>query len=431
MKCDRCGLQSEVEEAFATEKSPIHRPRHFCPDCAVKRSTQLYILSIISIVLLGLFIFAIDPSSWAASWILVSFFLLFTLMPLIFIHELAHAVVARAVGLRVFGIAIGTGKTIWSGRFLGMDWVINTLPFGGSTAIGAPPGPYIRWRLFFVFVAGPASTILIALISFLLWIIVPPWIWMHRLLGPLMIANIVAAAGDWYPKKLTNNIATRGTDSWQLLHLPFLSQNEITEYHIAYFAGEALQAYRMNNLDTAKEWLDKALALDSDSPGLQNLLGIIQLACREYHIARQTLLHLLETENAKQPGLHYILLNNVAYLDALMHDPSLLPEADQFSMEALQHLPWLSSIVGTRGTVLVELGQPDEGIALLKKSMSMSADKRSKAVNACHIASGEIRRGNLDMARNYLASAKTLDPHCFLIGEVEAQITAKTMDDRP
>ncbi|HSK87770.1 MAG TPA: hypothetical protein VK880_05405, partial [Anaerolineales bacterium] len=64
----------------------------------------------------------------------------------------------------------------------------------------------------------------------------------------------------------------------------------------------------------------------------------------------------------------------------------------------------------------------DEGIVLLKKSMSLNVDKQGKALNACHIAMGELRRGDKDAARKYLASAKTLDARCFLVPDVEVQM---------
>jgi hypothetical protein len=80
------------------------------------------------------------------------------------------------------------------------------------------------------------------------------------------------------------------------------------------------------------------------------------------------------------------------------------------------------AILGTRGTVLVELGQFEEGIALLKRAMSLHTDKQGKAANACHIAIGEWRRGSPSAARKYLATARTLDPKSFLIPYVESQM---------
>ncbi|MDM7911753.1 MAG: hypothetical protein QUS09_01510, partial [Methanotrichaceae archaeon] len=236
------------------------------------------------------------------------------------------------------------------------------------------------------------------------------------------------AAISLFPYKAATLAGMQGSDGWQLLHAPFMKEDELTKRHVGYFVGEAVQSYTANDLDSAQKWAEKALSLDSKPGTAHNILGMIQMARREYSSSRETFLQLLETEAAKEPALRYTLLNNIAYLDALLRDPSLLPEADRFSAEALKHLPWASAVIGTRGTVLVEMGCLEEGIALLKKSMSLHPDKHGKALNACHIASGELRRENQKEARKYLASAKALDPSCFLIKEVDAEMP-RTIDD--
>jgi len=422
MKCDRCGLQSDVEQAFSREKSLLSQPRHFCPDCTVKRHTRSFIMQIVLLAGCGLLIFALNPFSRTAAVILEANLVLLSVTPLIVIHELTHAAVAKLVGLRVFGIMIGIGRTIWSGKFLGMDWVINILPVGGITSVGARPVPNIRWKLFFVYLAGPASHVLMALGFYLLLRGLPTSMFGYRLLRSLVVANILLAAINLFPRKVSIMTGMQGTDGWHLFRVPFLNEIELTKRHIGYFAAEAMQAYMENDFNAAKTWVDKALSLDGTSGIARNVLGIIQMAGGENHASRETFLQLLETEDAREPGLHYILLNNIAYLDALLRDPSLLPEADQFSAEALKHLQWVPAIMGTRGTVLVELGQLDEGIALLKKAMSLHTDKQGKALNACHLAIGELRREDPDAARKYLASAKTLDPKCFLVPHVEDEI---------
>ncbi len=431
MKCDRCGLQSDVEQAFSAEKHLLRRTKHFCPDCAVKRQMRSFIWDIAILAGSGLVIFALHPSSRVVSIILQAYLIVLCMTPLVLIHELAHAAAANLAGLRVFGIVIGIGKTIWSGKLLDMDWIINILPIAGITGIGARPVPQIRWKLFFVYLAGPASHILMALGFSILWLIVPSWAAVHRLFSPLVIANILLAVVSLFPQKISTLAGMQGTDGWQLLHVPFLNASDLTSRYVSYFAGEAMQCYAANDFDNAQKWVDKALALDSGSGLARNVLGVIQMACGEHQSSRGTFLQLLDTEVAKEPNLHYTLLNNIAYLDALLHDPALLPEADHFSAEALKHLPWVPAVVGTRGTVLVELGQLTEGIVLLKRSMSLHTDKQGKAINACHIAIGEYRRGNLDAACKFLTSAKTLDPKCFLIPQVEAQMTIGTTGDRP
>jgi tetratricopeptide (TPR) repeat protein len=410
-----------VEEAFSTEKRFLGKPRHFCPDCTVKRKARSFLRDLVIIVGCGLFIYALSPSSSTAKAIVLhtSLILLF-LIPLIVIHELTHAGVAKLVGLRVFGIMIGIGKTIWSGKFLGTDWTINLLPLGGITLVGTRPVALIRPKLFLIYLAGPASHMIMA-VGFFLWQqTLSIFTFGYQVLMSLVLANIVLAVTNLVPFKISLTTGMQGTDGWHLLRVPFLGQAELTKRYVGYFAGEALQAYASNDLKEARKWVNQAFAFDRNSGIARNILGIIQMAAGEHKAARETFLQILETEEAKEPGLHYVLLNNVAYLDALLRDEALLTEADDYSLQAFQHLPWIPAVMGTRGTVLVELGQFEAGIDLLKRSMSLNVDKQSKALNACHIAVGEFRRGNPGVARKFLATAKTLDPNCFLVPYVES-----------
>lgn len=424
MKCDRCGLQSDVEQAFSTEKRFLSKPRHFCPDCTVKRKTRSFLWDIVIIVGCGLFLYAVSPSSTAAAVVLHANLILLSLIPLIIIHELTHAGVAKLVGLRVFGIMIGIGKTIWSGKLFGTDWTINVLPLGGITLVGARPVPFIRLKLFLIYLAGPASHVVMAVGFLLLEKMITTSLFGHQVLLSLVIANVALAVTNLFPFKAALTTGMQGTDGWHLLRVPFLDNAELNKRYIGYFAGEALQSYAANDFETAKKWMEQAFSFDSSSGIARNVLGIIQMASGEHQASRETFLQILGTEEAKDPGLHYILLNNVAYLNVLLRDPALLPEADDCSAQAFRHLPWVPAIIGTRGTVLVELGQIEEGITLLKKAMTLHSDKQGKALNACHLAIGELRRGSPSAAQKYLESARTLDPKCFLIQYVESQMTS-------
>jgi hypothetical protein len=47
-------------------------------------------------------------------------------------HELAHSAAADAVGVRVWGMRLGVGPTIWKGTFKGREIHIAALPFLGG-----------------------------------------------------------------------------------------------------------------------------------------------------------------------------------------------------------------------------------------------------------------------------------------------------------
>ena len=58
-----------------------------------------------------------------ASWIALLF------------HELAHSAAADAVGVRVWGMRLGMGPTVWRGTFNGRQLQIGALPFLGTVQL--------------------------------------------------------------------------------------------------------------------------------------------------------------------------------------------------------------------------------------------------------------------------------------------------------
>jgi hypothetical protein len=120
------------------------------------------------------------------------------------------------------------------------------------------------------------------------------------------------------------------------------------------------------------------------------------------------------------------MMNNIAYANALLGGKDLLKEADALSQESMTAMSWLPAVRGTRGTVLVAMGRIDEGLPMLLDSMSQAQLPNHKAQNACIIAEAECRRGNLEIARNYLEEARKLEPKCSLLSRAEAILCKAT-----
>ncbi len=59
---------------------------------------------------------------------------------LIFIHELAHYLMARRVGMKVEAFSIGFGKAIVSWKYQGVQWRLGWIPFGGYVKIAGEKG---------------------------------------------------------------------------------------------------------------------------------------------------------------------------------------------------------------------------------------------------------------------------------------------------
>lgn len=182
----------------------------------------------------------------------------------------------------------------------------------------------------------------------------------------------------------------------------------------------AVRRDEYDDQEGALNWCDKGLALFPQNLHLLNMSGLLCLDSKRYISAREIFLQLLTTE--RRQGMRCMFLNNIAYADALIDDPELLPEADAYSREALDIAPWESYVIGTRGTVLVAMGQFDEGIKLLKESLEKEWTPRNKAENACHLAIAYARMGDGDKANEYLKFARGLYPKGVLIARAEAEL---------
>jgi hypothetical protein len=73
---------------------------------------------------------------------------------------------------------------------------------------------------------------------------------------------------------------------------------------------------------------------------------------------------------------------------------------------------------------MIERGQVEEGLLLVRQALIGNDDPRLKALNACYIALGEAKRGNLSEARQYLDRARQLDPECKLLNKADEQVEA-------
>ncbi len=152
-----------------------------------------------------------------------------------------------------------------------------------------------------------------------------------------------------------------------------------------------------------------------NNPIILNALGIVFLQWGDFLKARTIFVTLFQASETLKPSLKFTLMNNIAYTNILINRVDLLQEAAIYSAEAYQNAPWEPAIIGTRGAVLVELGQLAEGIMLLKVAMAKHSSAQGKAANACHAAIGESRRGNVSESQNYFQIARSLDPQCYLL----------------
>lgn len=418
-KCHLCGAGTTAPEIFF--KDPDSAERRYCPSCWQKLTVSSYKKSLLWQILpggLGLILLGFSDDS-SAGWtflnvFLFQIFMLCTILP----HELAHITAARLMGMRVFKIIVGIGKTLFTRKIFGILAEFKAFPAGGL-AIALPTSKqFFRLKQFGFVLAGP-------LINFLFVAMVYPFVsddlWSVSALGDglapglaFFYANLLVLIYNLWPHKVSTSHGMMSSDGKLLLQTVCIKSDEIETALAVRFAYEAAEAFERKDYKSARSAVDEGLHRHPDNFHLLSWLGVLLLRSHSFSEARDVFLKILP-ESEKLPANHALILNNIAYADALLDRADLLPEAESYSEKAMAVLAWHPSIKGTRGTVLVQLGRVEEGIELLNAALAGHDNVQNKAENACILAMTEAKRGNDAASRQYLEEARRWDSSCYLL----------------
>jgi tetratricopeptide (TPR) repeat protein len=126
---------------------------------------------------------------------------------------------------------------------------------------------------------------------------------------------------------------------------------------------------------------------------------------------------------AKLPPLVVALVsNNYAWANVMLRDPQTLRLADVASAKALELATSNPSVLSTRGLVLVEMGEINEGSKLLKRSLKLHRQTAARATVLASLALASARQGRLDNARQLFKQASSADSGCELLARVQQEL---------
>ena len=348
--------------------------------------------------------------------------ILLTCVATVLPHELGHALAALLVGMRLFAVTIGTqGRVLFVRQVLGYDFIFHRIPIGGHVLYTPRHLGFVRLRHFLAVLAGP-------LVDVLLIVIVLKFVgntsgesrWFYVSTG-FMYGNAILLAVGLFPRKVEIEQKRVPNDGLLLATIPFMSRKSIEAWHSSTFYFETMESLQRGKLQDAEQWLSKGMAVYPNDSWLLIAQAYIVHHRREYARARESYLTALRQPEST-PELQAHLWNNVAWLDLMIAAPPLLEEADQFSRLAIEELPWVSCVKGTRGSVLIELGRIDEGMPLVQQALAENDRPSDKALNVCYLAIAMKRRGEISKAYEYIEQAKKLDVGCPLIERAVSEL---------
>lgn len=443
--CKQCGAVQQARGTFVGERTFWMRSVFYCPACWNKRfqrahrqgvRTMLVVLWMLVAVGIALLIV---PRLRPLGWIVLVFPAVWlSSVPLLLLHELAHALGAHLVGWRVLGISLGLGQTQWRFHFLGLPVELNGMPVCGVTWI-LPTG-LRRYRLKWLLItfAGPAVHVAIVMALGI-------WIWRdyeHRRMMPnapplgtfLMLGvwlftglNLTFLVCCLTPIQMTaiyqGNVLRVPSDGLRLLTIPFMTRSALEEECESGLAQAGNAFLQHQDFESARDRFTRGLAIRSSSVANRFGLGFVHYHLKDYHACRELWLQLLR-EPAIPDSFRSTLYCNIAWVDLLIGGDLLLKEADAFSESAAGAEPGRPEILGTRGSVLIELGRPEEGLPLVQRALDHNQVPFLKALNACYLALGEIKRGDRERGKYYRDLACQLDPACVLLDRVDKELKA-------
>ena len=421
-KCHICGLETKIEQAFYTvPDSDRKTPRKRCPVCWTKRRTaegkRSFFRYLILLVLGFGFLLTGASSSFGLfvlNLLLMCVFIVLATIP----HEFGHALVAKALGLRVFQVVVGYGRILFQRSIAGFDFQIKTFPFGGYAVALHNGAEWYRLKEILLIVGGPLANLLLAGLG---WLWLPP----DRsptldMVGALMpaqmfiLANLICVAYSVWPHRFHSEFGKIANDGLLLWTTLRLSQTQIEERLPWLYLYEGGESWKAGQYQAAQVWFEKGLDRNPDLPALLNAAAANLIDLKRFAESREMFSRISRLEGL-DATFRCILFNNIAFVNLLIGSADLLVEADNLSREAFEALPWLTYVQGTRGCILVELGRIEEGLALIQDAVDRSEEPRDKAFGACYIAIAEKRRGNLVLSRTYFEAARALDPDCLLL----------------
>jgi hypothetical protein len=328
---------------------------------------------------------------------------------LMVLHELSHAVVGRAVGLRVFGISLGTGPRVYS-RGVG-KWTVEfrVLPAGGSCRAGLTGGRAARWRVAAMIAAGPVFH-LIVLLALLyaaprVFEVAIPSLTGGAFIG-LFLINLLLLSGNLLPRNIKRDGQVLMTDGKNLLRL-WRSKDAASAWVLANHVWEISACLERGSTREARYWLERT----SESCDVNALA---------FRIATLTVMGAEGnwTGAAEKAGEFYATVTDpmerasVAAWEAvsIVYSRGDLKRAEALCDELVALVPWEGAVQAVFAVVALARGADADAGRWLREARTGQLNWAARAAGAWAWAEIFRRKGAVKLHHQWGAKAAALDP---------------------
>jgi tetratricopeptide (TPR) repeat protein len=337
----------------------------------------------------------------------------------IFIHEFGHAIAGYIVKFPIPKITIGFGKNLFKYKLGKTTLVVNQGMQGGLTYPGSMSPDFLRLRYFFFTLGGVGlqiiSLFLVSLIVFLIDNIFPQLFintFWSNLVGLFFFSNILLIIGNLIPFQVNLVGIPIPNDGLVLLTIFFMKREKIQEILLSGEILEGMEYLEEKNFSKA-ESIFRQCSLKYPEMLLPKMnLSASLIRQNKIDECIELLSKILtELETNSKPGKdprYFLLLNNLAWGCLIKsikdQEPSFLNLADQYSEQAIKLNNKAPAIIGTRASILIEIGQFEAGIKLLKNQVNLNQpinEMTNNAIGFLYLAYSYYLNGNFKQAQKY------------------------------
>jgi tetratricopeptide (TPR) repeat protein len=308
-------------------------------------------------------------------------------------------------------ISFGGGLRAKAFRLKNTFVVVSPLPTEGAMIPDFASAEHFRKKSLIITAGGPLTNIVASLAGLAVALSFRDSFstYQEYALSIWIVANGLVGIGNLFIFTDKTPFGTQVSDGAQIWGLRKMTDDDIRERLRSRAMTLGLLEYNLGDKERARAIIDHAIEADDGStiPASLASAAMIDTGQQERSIAfcRAAL-----DDESLDPIERAIVQNNLAFALYRSSDPDALDEADRLSASALDLLPMLMPVRGTRGSILIAMRRYEEGINML-------TDKRFRLESDCHQATvsairarGLAELGRQDEARKLIRSARKLDP---------------------
>lgn len=316
-----------------------------------------------------------------------------------FIHECGHYLFARLSKIEIREVDLGNKKELFRFNVFGTPFVFKT-GSGGITKVEIYPMHHFKIKYILLLFGG---VLFQAIVLILLLIISKPSydLSFTNITFSFVAANIIQICYNIMPFIYYVDEKVHYTDGMLILKTLFGKPGDINELLMSGSNDQIIEMIDEKNYDEAIMSCRKILNEYPDLITTKINYSMCLVKKLKYNEAQKILEDICELNIDN--GNKAMIYNNLAWCYFVANDIEYTAKADELSELAFEIASDNAAIINTRGCVLIEEGQYDEGIELLEKQCNStnSAVGGDFITNYIYLAYAYLTTGNEEMAAKY------------------------------